>query len=175
MRARGWQITPGHTKGAPRGGSAPRADPGEGARPAARPGFPALPRVGPATTSPDREAARNALGVARRGVRALPLGEPVGSFGGEQDLGGRKKSQRNLFATVQNGGICTSFWWRRWPRPQSRELPWVSAVAVAGGGERDLSAPSAPGPALGPLGCPWPSLPPPSLPVPNPAPAAPRH
>lgn len=100
--------------------------------------------MGPATTSPGREAARNALGVARRGVRALSPGEPVGSFGGEQDLGGKRKSQRNLFATVQNGGICTSFWWRRWPRPQNRELPWVSAVAAAGGGERDLSPPGRP-------------------------------
>ena len=153
-----------HKRSAQRRLSPQEPTPGRGARPAARPGFPALPR-------PRRRlAARpvgDALGVARRGLRALPSREPVGSFGGEQDLGGKKKSQRNLFATVQNGGICTSFWWRQWPRPGSRELPWVSAVAAAGGGERDLSAPSAPGPALGPLGCPRPPHPQPASPQPR--------
>lgn len=59
--------------------------------------------------------------------------------------GREKKSQRNLFATVQNGGICTSFWWWQWPRPESRELPWVSAVAGAGGEKGTLTPPRLPG------------------------------
>ena len=90
----------------------PRAGPGEKARPAARPGAPALLRVGPATRSPGSEAARKALGAVRTGVRAFPPGERVGSFRGEQELGG-KKSHKEIclppckmaaFAHLSGGG-----------------------------------------------------------------------
>lgn len=86
--------------------------------------------------------------------------------------GREKKSQRNLFATVQNGGICTSFWWWQWPRPESRELPWVSAVAGAG---REKGTPTPPRLPAGPSArSVVPCLPPPPPPRPKPASPQPR-
>lgn len=68
---------------------------------------PLLP-VGLALRPLGQEAAwKGAGGRALRGTGLFRPGEPVGDkFRGEQDLaGGGGESQRNLFATMQNGGI----------------------------------------------------------------------
>lgn len=101
VRVRGWEMTPGHTKGALRGGrrSSPEGRPGGGGqagRAPRRPGAPAWLRVGLTTRPPGREAAREALGTAQTGVRTLPPRERVVSFGGEQDLRGKKVTKKFL-------------------------------------------------------------------------------
>lgn len=172
MRARGWQITPGHTKGAPRGGSVPESRPRGGGQAGCAPRLPCPAPGGPGhDVAWPRGRKKRAGGRAQRG--AGPFARGAGWFIRRRARSGREEKVTKKF-------VCHRAKWRHLhiflvaAVAQARE-PGATLGQRGGCSRRGRKGPLAPGPALGPLGCPRPSPLPPSPPVPNPEPAAPRH